>query len=272
MSRDAQFSAESLRPSPLCRRLEMWHGPSSTVFNSLLMSSQIHDSSSDNAETAQSPLGDLVRCDALPEELTGTNKTHILQGPLPYTRLKSDEIRIVHLHAEDQSPSIRLTTEVRKIEDAEDDYAALSYVWGDSTNTSMIYVDCHGFAATKNLVAALHRTRQFLRGEETLRLWIDAICINQGDVEEGNAQVAMMEQIYEKSAVIVFWLGETGAKGLKYLDELASWVHGRPQDHLEGIVQPKPISFKTHVRERLVEMREVAGIVTNEYWKRIWTV
>ncbi|KAH6891415.1 heterokaryon incompatibility protein-domain-containing protein [Thelonectria olida] len=201
-----------------------------------------------------------------------TNKGRVLEGPLLYTRLGSEEIRIVHLHAGDQPSDIRLTTEECEIDDIEDDYAALSYVWGDSTDTSLIYVDGHAFSATKNLVAALHRIREFLHGEGVLPIWIDAICINQGDVEERNAQVAMMKQIYEKSAMIVCWLSEAGEKGLKYLDELATWVHGRPQDCLEGKVHRKPISFKTHVRERTGEMKNAAGLVTNEYWKRVWTV
>ncbi|KAH7011514.1 heterokaryon incompatibility protein-domain-containing protein [Ilyonectria destructans] len=218
------------------------------------------------------PFNDLVCRDDLPDELAWADIGPTLPGPLPYTRLASDEIRMVILYAGDQSSDLRLTTEVRKIEDAEGDYAAMSYVWGDPTETSTIHVDRHEFAATKNLVASLHHLRQLLRGEETLPLWIDAICINQGDVEERNAQVSMMKQIYEKSILVISWLGEVGASGLKYLDELADWVHGQPDEPRSESSQTRPISFKIHVKERFQEMKDAARIVANPYWMRVWTV
>ncbi|KAH7149258.1 heterokaryon incompatibility protein-domain-containing protein [Dactylonectria estremocensis] len=148
----------------------------------------------------------------------------------------------------------------------------MSYVWGDPTETNPIYVDRHEFAATKNLVASLHRVQQLLRADETLPLWIDAICINQGDVEERNAQVSQMKQIYEKSAMVITWLGETGADGLKYLDELVDWAHGQPDADKSGNAQAKPISFHVHIRGRYQEMKDAARIVANQYWKRVWTV
>lgn len=38
--------------------------------------------------------------------------------------------------------------------------------------------------------------------------WIDAICINQGNVEEKNQQVALKRQIYEHAQPAVIWLGK----------------------------------------------------------------
>lgn len=39
------------------------------------------------------------------------------------------------------------------------------------------------------------------------RLWIDSICINQDDIPERNAQVAIMSQIYSKAGMVIGWLG-----------------------------------------------------------------
>lgn len=39
-------------------------------------------------------------------------------------------------------------------------------------------------------------------------LWIDAVCINQDDVRERNAQVSIMHHIYEKSVGSLIWLGD----------------------------------------------------------------
>lgn len=38
--------------------------------------------------------------------------------------------------------------------------------------------------------------------------WIDAICINQDDLEERSAQVAIMPQIYSKADCVIVWLGD----------------------------------------------------------------
>ena len=38
--------------------------------------------------------------------------------------------------------------------------------------------------------------------------WIDAICINQADIEEKNDQVPMMRDIYMIAKRVVAWLGD----------------------------------------------------------------
>lgn len=38
-------------------------------------------------------------------------------------------------------------------------------------------------------------------------IWIDAICINQNDIDERNYQVAKMKRIYEQAAEMTVWLG-----------------------------------------------------------------
>ena len=39
-------------------------------------------------------------------------------------------------------------------------------------------------------------------------LWVDAVCINQADTNERNAQVAIMKYIYSNATQVVIWLGE----------------------------------------------------------------
>lgn len=38
--------------------------------------------------------------------------------------------------------------------------------------------------------------------------WVDAICINQEDLEERSAQVQIMPQIYSKASCVIVWLGD----------------------------------------------------------------
>jgi vancomycin permeability regulator SanA len=54
----------------------------------------------------------------------------------------------------------------------------------------------------------LHIALQYLRQKDKPRLfWIDAICINQTDLEERSAQVLKMKDIFEKANDVVIWLG-----------------------------------------------------------------
>jgi hypothetical protein len=81
------------------------------------------------------------------------------------------------------------------------DYWTLSYTWGDTGITRTIIVNGHPMEVTENL-------EDFLRGyimsgitelsaeEERMGIWIDAVCINQNDVEERNVQVKRMRDIY----------------------------------------------------------------------------
>jgi hypothetical protein len=58
---------------------------------------------------------------------------------------------------------------------------------------------------TKNLYLALLR----LRHPETERtLWVDALCINQVDLDEKRHQIALMADIYTKASTVIMWLGE----------------------------------------------------------------
>lgn len=84
-------------------------------------------------------------------------------------------------------------------------YEALSYAWGEAAFPNHIELNrSNTVPITKSLYTAL----QYLRFTESTRsLWIDALCINQNDVEERSAQVAMMVSIYFLAHSVVIWLG-----------------------------------------------------------------
>ncbi|CZT52615.1 uncharacterized protein RSE6_13967 [Rhynchosporium secalis] len=66
-------------------------------------------------------------------------------------------------------------------------YIALSYCWGNFGDAKHIYVDGVKYKATVNLVSALQTIRKLKRntGDGAFtRLWVDAICINQNDLQE----------------------------------------------------------------------------------------
>ena len=58
---------------------------------------------------------------------------------------------------------------------------------------------------TRNLYTAL---KQFRAEKLSEPFWIDAICINQGNLQEKNAQIKMMKEIYSHASRVLVWLGE----------------------------------------------------------------
>jgi hypothetical protein len=89
-------------------------------------------------------------------------------------------------------------------------YTALSYVWGDHTDTITIQVCGKELSVTRNLFKFLECHRDtFLRNRSTEPLfWIDAICIDQSNIGERSRQVEYMAEVYKKAQNVLIWLGE----------------------------------------------------------------
>jgi Heterokaryon incompatibility protein (HET) len=88
-------------------------------------------------------------------------------------------------------------------------YNALSYEWGDPEPTVDILVNGKAFDICHNLslfLGELERKRtQGLQNH--LLLWADAICIDQTNLMERNAQVSLMGTIYQNAMRVFAWLG-----------------------------------------------------------------
>lgn len=102
-------------------------------------------------------------------------------------------------------------------------YEALSYVWGDFNNPHDILIrnsedaEYRGFRVTHNLYGALRR----LRDPDLPRtFWIDAICINQDDLQERAMQVMIMARIYAYAMSVSVWLGEANNESSATFDLL----------------------------------------------------
>ncbi|MCJ1259517.1 hypothetical protein MMC24_007355 [Lignoscripta atroalba] len=83
-------------------------------------------------------------------------------------------------------------------------YEALSYTWGDLALRRPIHLGGRLFDVTLNLESALRHLRRRYRKRT---LWVDALCINQDDVEERSKQVLRMGTIYQKAQHVCVWLG-----------------------------------------------------------------
>lgn len=119
-------------------------------------------------------------------------------------------------------------------------YEALSYAWDDPTLTHGILCEDKVIPVAANLYSALRRLRL---SNKIRRLWIDAICINQADVEERNRQVQLMGAVYKRASCVLVWLGEEGANSREILQLIAEF-DGLPDPDMftPGALDPEPWS------------------------------
>lgn len=139
------------------------------------------------------------------------------QATFHHRRLSSP--RSIRLLALSPSPNFEASLEATLVEVHLDNnnYEALSYVWGSRVGTEPFVCDGKVLLITPNCESALRHLRLKVKSRT---LWVDAICIDQEEneisVKERNSQVALMGEIYAKAFHTICWLGQ----GNKFTNEL----------------------------------------------------
>ena len=132
----------------------------------------------------------------------------MVDEPYRYKSIQPGQIRLLHLPPDSHHHDLSVSIE-HKVLNEDTVYEALSYTWGTPVGDRPVRCEtCTGtqrIAVTKNLEEALVRLRQ---SSHTRVLWIDQICINQCDIQERNAQVSRMGDIYASASRVVIWIGE----------------------------------------------------------------
>jgi hypothetical protein len=157
------------------------------------------------------------------EDIPTTQNTinHYRHNSVPtseiYERLDKsrEEIRLLEILPQtDADPTIRCRLRTKPLRRCS--YIALSYVWGDSPAREDIIINEKRKSVSTNLVLFFQNIRSALLTSGSTQpewatlpnlIWVDAICINQGDVEERNHQVQLMGRIYTGASVVIAWLG-----------------------------------------------------------------
>lgn len=197
-----------------------------------------------------------------------------MESPNHHTIVRSSdrEIRLLYLLPGREEDSIRCTTRVVSL-DQHPDFETVSYVWGDRKEERDIEVSGKTIRITTNLYTGLLRLR-YTKIERTL--WIDQICINQWDLEEKAAQVAIMRDIYKQCTQCVTWMGELTRDGHEVPVRDAEAVFEFLRQVAAAKITPLsslPILFEQSeegsAARRAFEHFSMYG---NPWWSRIWTV
>lgn len=143
----------------------------------------------------------------------------------------TDSFRLITLHPDSRYATIECTLWTTTFAD-KPSYEALSYTWGEATSEESILLNGKYISVGSNLWSALYHLRT---AEHPRTLWVDAICIDQSEIQEKNHQVSLMAFLYERATTVLVWL--------------------KPCEKDQGLSRSL-----------------ISCMVNQEYWKRAWII
>lgn len=149
------------------------------------------------------------------------------------------------------------------------DYACLSYVWGEQTNTRYIYINGHPVNVTENLESALRQFHEDGLFCNHFLLWVDALCINQNDAEERAREVQRMKDVYRVAWTVEAWLGTSARHseaGLQLLQDMAAFRRAGCEVELTTRLRQDPHYLGS------TGWLGLHSIMDRTYWYRLWII
>jgi hypothetical protein len=113
-------------------------------------------------------------------------------------------IRVLEICTAPDDPQLRCTMRHIPLKSS---YMCLSYTWGNDKATHPVLINDQVFFVRDSLWAFLVQARK-TKKFQSVPIWIDAVTINQEDIDEKNKQVALMGDIYSHASEVIMWLGE----------------------------------------------------------------
>ncbi|KAI1363660.1 heterokaryon incompatibility protein-domain-containing protein [Xylaria arbuscula] len=147
-------------------------------------------------------------------------------------------------------------------------YNALSYVWGEQKDTNVTHIEGRELRIGQNLDSALRHIR---RKDRPIRIWVDALCIDQASVGERNHQVQQMRKIYSSATETIIYLGDmkggnTELSAWNFLERRATWA---VDDNLDA--DPDLPARREELTSFRGELADVGIEVLERPWfKRLW--
>jgi hypothetical protein len=160
----------------------------------------------------------------------------------------------------------------------DDNFTAISYVWGTDPPTERISVNGQSFLVRRNLYQCLLHVR-----DKSLEkcLWIDAICVDQANLHERSSQVMLMDRIFGNAGTVVAWLGTNTANNDTLLNSppvLKDYRDPSMSSNYNFLLDDGPFYFDFPLK--FIGDRGAATAVKNivkdlldrPYWTRMWVV
>ncbi|KAF2822682.1 hypothetical protein CC86DRAFT_458461 [Ophiobolus disseminans] len=141
----------------------------------------------------------------------------------------------------------------------------------DEPDSKKMVIHCNGkpMRIHPNLFDALSRLRNGTPGD----YWVDALCINQQDIDERNTQVQMMGKIYSLAKLVVVWLGVLPP----FIHTGTARVIQLAKPHTDGTDPVDPTSLEAisrvvHETERTELLIALAYLLSRRWFRRLWII
>lgn len=135
---------------------------------------------------------------------------------------------------------------------ADDDlppWKALSYRWGDEEPEFVVHLNDEAIPIRKNLHTII---TQMVAEKRRDWIFIDALCIDQGNEAEKPGQVQLMGEIYRRAEGVVAWI-----------------IYEPFDDEEDGIAGP---TYNPYESPSVWRKQLDGAILENSYWSRLWIV
>lgn len=199
-------------------------------------------------EHAESSNDKICKC---ADSIEAVNGTLYEEVPL----LSVDSIRI--LRVKPGSPGMPLDCELltTSLQEQKNRYSALSYTWEREIASVPVRVNGHLFELRRNLVDFICTLRSPNRH---IKVWADAICIDQQSPTERNHQVQLMSRIYSDAACTQSWLGHD-------MPALASQM----KLMRKGL---EPSDVHSTRGQNMGSEHVLLALLNHRYWTRTWII
>ncbi|KAK1447352.1 hypothetical protein CMEL01_09191 [Colletotrichum melonis] len=142
-----------------------------------------------------------------------------------------------------------------------------------------IECDGVGIVVGGELFRALRRMRS-KEGGEPLRIWVDALCINQQDLKERNEHVKVMGRVYAGASRTRVWLGEStemdfhAVRTLYAISEIFDdiFVHRKVVDLASATMHEIQWHFHNNADTNRLEWGLLADLLNRSWFKRTWII
>ncbi|CAF9931984.1 hypothetical protein IMSHALPRED_008767 [Imshaugia aleurites] len=147
-------------------------------------------------------------------------------------------------------------------------FVALSYTWGEENDLDFIVIDGFNVIVQSNLKRALLALWATSFVKDGGGVWIDAVCIDQGNKVEVDSCVKRMKDIYRQAANVVVWLGEA-AKGS---DEAIDFINAVSVSRNLGSESLLACLREAFAIYGITIWDSLSNLIMRDYWSRLWII
>jgi len=157
-------------------------------------------------------------------------------------------------------------------------FDCLSYTWGEPKFEHAIFIDGGLLPITKNLDRALRSVQDVA---ETSFLWVDAICIDQENLEERAQQVQLMRKIYSTAAQVLAYLGPEGGGSQdvpsicrRIFEGVEKFQQANPinRELEDNILFPDTVALKPFELLDKLDWGVLTRLLARSWFVRVWIV